>query len=67
MVGWRFLTSKVGMTTLVRVSCILVAPRRLWILERRNLPSYFGPLSSINVLTTSGHGLRDPSIISERN
>lgn len=44
--------SKVGITTLVKLWCNLVSPKIPFISLCRYLPSYFGPLKTLETLTS---------------
>lgn len=52
MVGWRFLMSKVGITTFVKVWSNFVFPNSLFIWLWRYFPSYFGPVKILKKFTT---------------
>lgn len=56
MVGCKFLMSKVGITTLVRVWCNLLSPSFSFISLCRYCPSYWGPVKAFHRFTIDANG-----------
>ena len=53
MIGWSLFMSKVGIITLVNVSCNRMSPNFSFTILCKYSPSYFGPLKAFTIVIAS--------------